>query len=254
MLVLTRKAEEKIVFPAVGITIQVLRVRGNVAKIGIVAPDNVKILRHEVAGDSPASEREPVAARETTAEADRESRHALRNRLHAITLALHVLKRKLELGRCDDSEAALRMLVAQLCDLEESIGERPAGRRLRALLVEDDRNQSGLLAGYLEMCGMDVVTAEDGAAALEALERSPVPDFVLLDMRMPRLDGPQTIERIRSEPRFRGLKVFAVSGSSPAEWGVPTGPRGIDRWFPKPLDPETLVQTLRRELDSAAVA
>ena len=57
MLVLTRRADQKIVFPSVGITVDVLRVKGNVVKIGIQAPPDVQVLRHEIAGDLATVER-----------------------------------------------------------------------------------------------------------------------------------------------------------------------------------------------------
>ena len=49
MLVLTRKESEKILFPSLGISVEVLRVRGNKTQLGIDAPIDVPILRHEIA-------------------------------------------------------------------------------------------------------------------------------------------------------------------------------------------------------------
>lgn len=48
MLVLTRKVKEKIVLPGLGITIEIVRVSGNAVRIGVEAPEDVKILREEV--------------------------------------------------------------------------------------------------------------------------------------------------------------------------------------------------------------
>jgi len=66
-------------------------------------------------------------------------------------------------------------------------------------------------------------------------------------MLMPRCDGPTTVHSIRSDPHYAGLKIFAVSGRSPAEFGLKTGRTGIDRWFPKPLNPEVLLRELNHE-------
>jgi len=62
--------------------------------------------------------------------------------------------------------------------------------------------------------GYAVVTAEDGAAALGALDRSETwPDLVLLDMRMPFMDGPTFFECLRSRPESRRTPVVIVSGT-----------------------------------------
>src|SRR5262249_53908914 len=118
----------------------------------------------------------------------------------------------------------------------------------KALLVEDDANQRELLAGFLRMSGIDVATAGDGCAALDYLHSHPCPDLVLLDMGLPRCDGPTAVRLIRSEAAYRDLKIFAVTGASPDELGVETGPAGINRWFRKPLDPTALLQELRQEM------
>ena len=48
--------------------------------------------------------------------------------------------------------------------------------------------------------------------------------MMLLDMQMPRCDGPATIQAIRQNPAYAGLRVFAVSGQVPADMGVTVGP------------------------------
>jgi CheY-like chemotaxis protein len=91
---------------------------------------------------------------------------------------------------------------------------------------------------------MDVVNASDGDEALRYLSTHDQPDAVLLDMRLPRCDGPTTIAAIRSNPTWSRLKIFAVSGAKQEDVNVPTGPNGVDGWFTKPLNPARLVSTL----------
>jgi CheY-like chemotaxis protein len=117
-----------------------------------------------------------------------------------------------------------------------------------ALVVEDDANESALLAAVLRLSGFRVDTASDGCHALDYLATHKRPDVVLLDMRMPRCDGPTTISAIRSNPQLSGLRVVAVSGSRSSEVGVSTGPQGVDRWFCKPVDPRRLVHELKHDL------
>ena len=132
-------------------------------------------------------------------------------------------------------------------DLAGHAGTHAAQAR-RALLVEDDANESELLAGFLRLSGFSVDTAADGCDALDYLAQHDQPDVVLLDMQMPRCDGRSTISAIRDNPQFQGLRVFAVSGKVPAELGVTVGPQGVDRWFRKPLNPQSLVRELKRDL------
>ena len=116
-----------------------------------------------------------------------------------------------------------------------------------ALVVEDDDNERELLAGCLRVSGFDVDTAADGLQAMVRLTEK-APDVVLLDMRMPRFDGRRTISAIRSNPEYRDLKLFAVSGTRPEEMNITVGPTGVNRWFQKPLNPKALIDALRDEL------
>jgi CheY-like chemotaxis protein len=124
----------------------------------------------------------------------------------------------------------------------------PAGPARKALLVEDDGNQRELLAGLLRLSGFAVDTAGDGCDALDHLACRGRPDVVLLDMGLPRCDGVTTARRIRRDPALAGLRIFAVSGHTPEEYGLDREPQLIDRWFCKPLDPNALLQELALEL------
>jgi len=117
--------------------------------------------------------------------------------------------------------------------------------------VEDNRNERELLAGFLRQSGLEVDTAGDGSDALAYLGSHAQPDVILLDMGLPHVDGPTMVRQLRSNPVYAGLKIFGVSGHLPEEFGLEWGPRGIDRWFQKPLDPAALVHGLAEELCSS---
>lgn len=254
MLILSRRAGEKIVFPSLDISIDVLRLKGNTVRLGISAPPEISVLREEIAGGDSALAKAPppLAVKKPVATLS----HALRNRLHAASLALHLFKRQLAAGMATDAERSFQKILDEFAAIEtEAVGtcSKPQSQptsmpRARALIVEDDANESELLAGYLRLSGFDVETAGDGVNALEYLANGERPDVVLLDMFMPRCDGPHTVSAIRKNKELDGLKIFAVSGHCPKELGVATGPRGIDRWFPKPVNPETLVREINLNL------
>lgn len=250
MLVLSRRQDDKIVFPNLGITVEILRIAGRSVRLGVVAPPNVRVLRHELADKLEQGPDEPVVALPPAM-----SNHRLRNRLNKATVGLQLAQMQLELGRHDEADRTLEKVLSEFEDLESDLGDQASGVRSvecsvprRALLVEDDANEGELLAGYLRLSGFCVDTASDGCDALDYLAEHSQPDVVLLDMQMPRCDGPTTISAIRDNPKFRELKVFAVSGKVPTEMGVAIGPGGVDRWFRKPLNPKSLVAELNRDL------
>lgn len=252
MLVLSRRPSEKVVFPSLGISVEILRVSGKAVSVGIEAPRDVRILRDELPDIDPV---EPAVDRQ------REVRHALRNRLHAANLALHLARKQLQVGRATDAESTLEKALGELGELDqfvrqtgENSGSRVKRDRRRALLVEDDANECELLAGYLRMSGYVVDTARNGEEALRLLAEQPQPDVVLLDMRMPVLDGPDTVSSIRRCPELKGLRLFAVSGTPRDELTVGLGPGGVDRWFSKPLDPAKLVEAMNRDLVPTGVS
>jgi carbon storage regulator CsrA len=252
MLVLSRRPNEKILFPNLGITVQVLRSNGNVTRLGIEAPQDVRIIREEISDQQP-----PTAMPERPMHApSSELRHAIRNRLNTAVLGLHLLHRKLEMGQLQDTEAAVMKVIHELQGLDSEMGpliQSPAENdslvpRRRALLVDDSRNESELMAGYLRTFDYEVDIANDGLEAIAYLEAHQKPDVVLLDMQMPRLNGPETICRIRANRAFDGIRVFAVSGLSAEQAGVEIGPAGVDRWFTKPIKPNELVDEMHRDL------
>ena len=251
MLVLSRGPTDKIIFPNLDITVEILRIAGTKVRVGIDAPKDVRVLRHEL-----VDEQSGKGASTRTSHLS----HALRNRLNTANLAVHLLQRQLDAGLVEEAETTLQKALRELDTLNETIGEStahsstaPERPPCRALLVEDDPNESELLAGYLRMSGFDVDRAMDGLQALVYLSRHRSPDIVLLDMKMPRMNGPKTVSSIRGNPAYRNVKIFAVSGTAQSECGVPTGPEGVDRWFSKPINPQELVDEINRDLTLAHV-
>ena len=252
MLVLSRGLTEKIVFPNLDITVEILRIAGNKVRVGIDAPQDIRVLRHELVDEQSGTEVSTKTSRLS---------HELCNRLNTANLALHLLQRQLAAGLAEEAETTLQMALRELDTLNETIGGKAdaqpnADQKLppcRALLVEDDANESELLAGYLQMSGFDVDRAVDGLQAMVYLSRHRSPDIVLLDMQMPRMNGPKTVSSIRSNPTYRDVKIFAVTGTPQAECGVPIGTQGVDRWFSKPINPQELVDVMNRDLTMAHV-
>jgi CheY-like chemotaxis protein len=115
----------------------------------------------------------------------------------------------------------------------------------RVLVVDDNDNIRRLIAINLELEGFEVVTARDGIEALE-LVREAAPDVITIDWKMPRLDGPQTIARLRADPRTRDLPIAMVTANAQEVDRAYGESFGVDAYLTKPFDPQALVAMVRR--------
>jgi CheY-like chemotaxis protein len=110
----------------------------------------------------------------------------------------------------------------------------------RVLVVDDDRDTVYSLCTLLELWGYEVARAADGHAALEAACKYS-PDVVLLDMRIPGLDGYKVASQLKEiDQASPPLLVVAVSGLGMEEERKRALAAGCDRFLLKPADPDEL--------------
>jgi CheY-like chemotaxis protein len=83
----------------------------------------------------------------------------------------------------------------------------------KVLLVEDNPQNRCLLTFLLEKSGYEVVSAEDGEAAVEAVPVH-LPDVILMDVQLPKIDGYEATRRIKSDERFASIPVLALTAHS----------------------------------------
>jgi len=248
MLVLSRGQNEKIVFPRLGVSVEVLKIARNKVRIGVNAPAEVSVLRDELAPREVAEDFAPSFAGSRP-----KLSHELRNRLHTAQLALQLSQRLLSIDRQEEAEEILQRALTEFEAVEQRLNEEfPSGKTpRRALVVEDNANEGELLAAYLRACGYQADTARDGYDAMNKLESLERPDVILLDMMMPRCDGLSMLRSLGADSRFDDLTVFAVTGSEPDRFQAARGGRRVDAWFQKPVDPEHLVREINRVLSLA---
>jgi CheY-like chemotaxis protein len=79
------------------------------------------------------------------------------------------------------------------------------------LLVEDEDDLRETIREVIAEEGYHVAEAENGAAALAFLEKSPAPCLVLLDLMMPVVNGFELLERMRADPRWKDIPVLVIS-------------------------------------------
>ncbi len=249
MLVLTRRPGQKVVFPSLGVTIEILRSRGSVTRLGIGAPDDVPVLRDEVLAKRTAlADAQPSSPQPAE---NRERRHELRNRLNHLMLKLQLLEYQLQFGAPPDSETQLAEVISGLTELEQSTADRIVPDAApKVLVVEDQANERELLASCLRLGGVHVAMASNGREAFDFLREHELPDLVLLDMQMPEMDGPTFLKSVRDDSRLHNLRVFAVSGIARGDFD--SGTLSIDGWFSKPVRIDAVLEAVRGGHNSVA--
>jgi CheY-like chemotaxis protein len=115
--------------------------------------------------------------------------------------------------------------------------------RYRVLVVDDDADVRDLLAAVLKSEGYEVLTAENGAAALSVL-RETLPDLIVLDLMMPVMNGWEFRETQRAYPEYAAIPVVCLSGHHAAH--AHAAALGISECIQKPLDVDYLVEVVRR--------
>jgi PAS domain S-box-containing protein len=115
--------------------------------------------------------------------------------------------------------------------------------RHRILVVDDNRDAAGSMAMMLTMMGNEVRTAHDGVEGIQVAETF-VPDLILLDIGMPKLNGFDTCRRIRAQPWGKNVVIVALTGWGQDEDKQRSQEAGFDSHVVKPVDPATLEKVL----------
>jgi len=120
------------------------------------------------------------------------------------------------------------------------------------LVVDDEPSMQRYLRTLLEIDAYQVETVSSGADAMERVQKSPIPDLVLLDLLMPHLDGMQTLERLREiRP---GLKVIMLTCSNDSRKAVQAMRLGAQDYLTKPFHKAELDAAIRNCLNKPAGA
>jgi HAMP domain-containing protein/CheY-like chemotaxis protein/signal transduction histidine kinase len=113
------------------------------------------------------------------------------------------------------------------------------------LLVDDDSRNIFALSSALERRGMHVLTATTGREAIALIEETSDLAIVLMDIMMPEMDGYQTIENIRRNPRYRRLPIVALTAKAMKGDREKCLEAGASDYLAKPVNTEQLLSALR---------
>jgi signal transduction histidine kinase/HAMP domain-containing protein/CheY-like chemotaxis protein len=115
----------------------------------------------------------------------------------------------------------------------------------KVLVVDDDVRNLFALTAVFERSKIDVVTAESGREALEILNNDKKVDIVLMDIMMPEMDGYETIQMIRKEPRNKNLPIIAVTAKAMIGDRQKCISSGASDYITKPVKTDQLLSLMR---------
>jgi DNA-binding response OmpR family regulator len=120
----------------------------------------------------------------------------------------------------------------------------------RILVVDDEPSIVAPLEFLMRREGWEVEVAADGVAALEAVARA-TPDLVILDVMLPRMNGFEVCERLRADPRWRGVRILILSARGRDQEIQKGLGLGADAYVTKPFSTRDLVARIRELLGGA---
>ena len=115
------------------------------------------------------------------------------------------------------------------------------------LIGEDNPDEQFITRGLLEMCGCRVIEATNGEEAVELALRER-PDMIVLDLRMPVIDGFEAAKRIRRHPEMGKVPMVACTGAYSYSFTQHALEAGFDEYIIKPVTIEDMRELVSRYL------
>ncbi|MET0399976.1 MAG: response regulator [Longimicrobiaceae bacterium] len=116
--------------------------------------------------------------------------------------------------------------------------------RKTVLVVEDDPQQRDIVVTFLRHHGYAVLEAADGAAGVDAVSHHR-PDMVLMDARLPVMDGWTATARLKSDPGVAAIPVVILTAAALEEDRERSSRAGCDAYLTKPCDPHAVLAEVR---------
>ncbi len=120
----------------------------------------------------------------------------------------------------------------------------------RILLVEDNEMNLDMLSRRLRRRGYEVIAARDGLAAISVAEAA-LPELVLMDLSLPKMDGWEATLRLKSRPKTRSIPVIALTAHALPGDEERCRRAGCDDYDTKPVNLERLLSKIEALLDPA---
>jgi len=172
------------------------------------------------------------------------------SRLHSLARSVIVKDVESPERLLDETALFLHRVIADLplekqnmLDRLHRSDEALVGRQV--LIVDDDVRNIFALSSVLERRGMTVLAAGTGREAIETIEKTPNLGIVLMDIMMPEMDGYETMQVIRQNPRFQRLPIIALTAKAMKGDREKCLEAGASEYLAKPVNTEQLLSALR---------
>jgi chemosensory pili system protein ChpA (sensor histidine kinase/response regulator) len=121
------------------------------------------------------------------------------------------------------------------------------------MVVDDSLTVRSITGTLLEREGYRVTSAKDGVDALEKL-KDVLPAVMLLDIEMPRMDGFELANKLRADPRTRGISIIMITSRTAAKHRRQAAQLGVDGFLGKPYQEAELLAQIKSLLERRATA
>lgn len=119
------------------------------------------------------------------------------------------------------------------------------------LVADDAPSNRALLREWLAQAGLTIIEAEDGRQAVQMAQEHH-PDVILMDLRMPNLDGYEATQQIKAQTETQALPIIAITATATTDEATKARQSGFDGYLIKPLEIQTLLAELARFLPATA--
>ena len=120
--------------------------------------------------------------------------------------------------------------------------------RKKILVVDDDKKSRYLVSFLLEKEGFKVIMATNGLEGIEAARKQQV-DLIIMDIKMPKMDGYETTRRIRRLKKYKSIPIIALTSYAITEDKEKVIKAGCTEYMSKPIIPETFISEIKKFLE-----
>jgi chemosensory pili system protein ChpA (sensor histidine kinase/response regulator) len=156
----------------------------------------------------------------------------------------------LDVGPLIRRGAALKLVAEDAEPTPEPVQE---DRPPLIMMVDDSITMRKVTTRVLERNEMDVFTAKDGVDAVEQLQDR-IPDLMLLDIEMPRMDGYEVATHVRNDPRLKDVPIIMITSRTGDKHRQRAMDIGVNRYLGKPYQEADLVRNILELLEETALA
>ena len=118
----------------------------------------------------------------------------------------------------------------------------------KVLVIDDNKKNRYLISFLLEKDGFEVIMATNGFEGIEAARKQQV-DLIIMDIKMPKMDGHETTRRIRRLKKYKSIPIIALTSYAMMEDKEKAIKAGCTGYMSKPITPEIFTEEIKKFLE-----